>query len=557
MYVVSPKPNYDYALDLNQHGVIKWEFRPDMNVEQATQQTCCGGQTRGIYYAEGKLFYATLDGQVFGIDAATGEAVWRTVGTNISYGEGMAGNGLVVNNLFIVGNEGGERGARGKVHAYDINTGNLQWVMYNMGPDNEVGITPTYRAFYRDNQVSLATWYGDSWRRGGGTSWGYFTYDPALNIFYYSTGNCGPWNPDYRREWGVVNLDENGGLVDYRNNWCASQIARDATTGNLVWAFNMTPADMWDYDEPLITPLIDAEINGQQRQLAIKAARNGFFFVWDRITGELVVEPWPHVYVNWATGYDMETGRAMMNIDTWPFTNVEDRRRYPQVDPGRRADGTTVPDYTGTEVEVCPSIAARNWQNDAYSPRTGLLYTSTTVGCRTEVVTAGEYTPGEGYTLQRGAGAPRITRAYPDHTAANYGQLIPADQPGAAGHLAANDPLAGRNVWRRGWTVANNVPIMATATDLLFMVGNHNGTFMALDATTGDTVWEFRTGGRGNATPITYLGPDGRQYVAYIASSAASNGAVAGDTAPDNANRYRRSGSTLYAFALPQSLAVN
>jgi glucose dehydrogenase len=98
---------------------------------------------------------------------------------------------------------------------------------------------------------------------------------------------------------------------------------------------------------------------------------------------------------------------------------------------------------------------------------------------------------------------------------------------------------------------------MATGTDLLFMVGNHNGTFMALDATSGDTVWEFRTGARGNATPITYLGPDGRQYVAYIASSAASNGAVAGDTAPDNANRYRRSGSTLYAFALPQSLAVN
>jgi len=316
MYIVSPKPNYVYALDLNRDGVIKWEFRPDMNVELATAQACCGAQTRGIYYAEGKLFYATLDGQVFGLDAGTGEALWRTVGTNVSYGEAMAGNGIVAGNLFIVGNEGGERGARGKVHAYDINTGNLQWTMYNMGPDNEVGITAAYQAFYADNQRSLTTWYGDSWRRGGGTSWGYFTWNPDTNIFYYSTGNCGPWNPDYRREWGVVTLDENGGLIDYRNNWCASQMARDASTGNLVWAFNMTPADMWDYDEPLITPLMDLNINGSMRSVAVKAARNGFFFVWDQLTGELVMEPWMHVYVNHNLGFNMTTGRGITNIDT-------------------------------------------------------------------------------------------------------------------------------------------------------------------------------------------------------------------------------------------------
>jgi glucose dehydrogenase len=335
-------------------------------------------------------------------------------------------------------------------------------------------------------------------------------------------------------------------------------MARDATTGELIWAYNMTPADNWDIDEPLITPLLDIEINGQQRQLAVKAARNGIFYVWDRLTGELVVQPWPHVFVNWALApyVDMETGRAIMNIDTWQFTTLEDRRRYTQVDPGRRADGTTVADYTGTEVEVCPSIAARNWQNDAYSPRTGLLYTSTAVGCRTEVVIEGEYTPGEGYTLQRGGGAALVPRAYPDHTAANYGQLIPNGEPGAAGHLSANDPIAGANAWRHGWTVGNNVPIMATATDLLFLIGVNNGTFRAMDATNGDIVWEFRTGARGNATPMTYM-HDGRQFVAYIASSAAANGAVAFDAAPDNANRYRRSGSTLYVFALPEAVAAN
>ena len=115
---------------------------------------------------------------------------------------------------------------RGKVQAFDINSGNLQWVMYNMGPDNEVGIGPRFNPFYQDEKIgSLVTWYGDSWRRGGGTVWGYFTWDPEINLFYYSTGNCGPWNADYRREWGVVNLDANGELLDYRNNWCASTMA--------------------------------------------------------------------------------------------------------------------------------------------------------------------------------------------------------------------------------------------------------------------------------------------------------------------------------------------
>ncbi|MCW5715123.1 MAG: PQQ-binding-like beta-propeller repeat protein [Bauldia sp.] len=553
MYIVSPKPNYVYALDLNTDGVIIWEFRPDMNVEEATRQGCCGAQTRGLNYAEGKVFFNTLDGQFFALDAETGEALWRTVGADLSIGETTVGNQIVIGDLLIGGNAGGERGVRGKVQAFDINTGQLQWVMYNMGPDNEVGITPGYQAFYPDNQHSLQTWYGDSWRRGGGTVWGYFTADLERNAFYYSTGNCGPWNPDYRREWGVVTLDEDGGLADYRNNWCASTIARDATDGHLLWAFNNTPADPWDYDEPLINPLVT--VGGTDA--VIRAARNGYFFVWDRDTGELLREPWPHVYVNWSDGYNMETGRARQLIDQWTFTNVEDRRNYTTADPGTRADGTTVADYTGTEVVVCPSIAARNWQNDAYSPRTGMLYTPYAVGCRTQVVIEGEFTPGEGYTLQRGAGAAPIPRAYPDYTADNYGELIPVGEDFAGGFLGAIDVEAGEFAWRKPWIQANNQPIMATATDLLFQAGVNEGVMRALDATNGETVWEFRTGSRFNQSPITYIGPDGKQYLAIIASSAAANGAVAFDAAPDNQNRYRRSGSTLYVFALPDAVAGN
>src|SRR5256714_5835347 len=220
MYIVSPKPNYVYALDLNKDGVIKWEFRPTMDVALATAQTCCGAQTRGLYYAEGKIFYATLDGQLIALDAKSGEQLWRNVGTDIVRGEGMSGNALVVHNLFIGGNSGGERGARGKVQAYDINTGKQQWVMYNMGPNNEVGIGPKFKPFYPGDKIAnpaLDSWWGDSWKHGGGTSWGFMTWDPDLDVFYYSTGNCGPWNPDYRREWGKIDLDANGGVVGYAN----------------------------------------------------------------------------------------------------------------------------------------------------------------------------------------------------------------------------------------------------------------------------------------------------------------------------------------------------
>ncbi|MGE0458318.1 MAG: PQQ-binding-like beta-propeller repeat protein [Bauldia sp.] len=544
MYIVSPKPNYVYALDLTNNGVIKWEFRPDMNVEEATRQACCGAQTRGLNYAEGKIFFNTLDGQVFGLDAATGEALWRTVGADLAIGETTVGNMLVAGDLLIAGNAGGERGVRGKVQAFDINSGNLQWVMYNMGPDNEVGIGPRFNPFYEDDKVgSLATWYGDSWRRGGGTVWGYFTWDPELNLFYYSTGNCGPWNPDYRREWGVVNLDENGGLVDYRNNWCASQMARDATTGELIWAYNITPADPWDLDEPLITPLIDLEFGGTMRQTAVKASRSGYFYVWDRATGEIINDPWMFEYADFRGGVDPVTGRPSYIMEKWPFTNVEDRRRYTEADPGRNADGTTVADYTGTEVVWCPGTNARNWENDAWSPRTGLLYTSTSTDCRTMVVFEGDYVPGEGYTLQRAAG--------PAARLGMNGEPITHQST-----LQANSPTESRTVWKVLDQFDNRTPVMVTAGDVLFQGGDEAGVMRGYNAMTGEIAWEFRTGSRFNQSAISYLGPDGNQYIAIIASSAAANTAVALDAAPDDANRYRRSGSTLYVFALPETVAA-
>ena len=554
MYIVSPvnqsegtgqSPNTVLAIDLNTQS-ITWEFRPDVDRE-ASLRACCNDQTRGLQYAEGKIFFHTLDGQVFALDADTGEALWRSIGADVTINEHTAGNGIIVNDLYIIGNAGGEFGVRGKISAFDIEDGQTQWVMYSMGPDNEVGIGPRFNTFYPDDQQgSLNTWFGDSWRRGGGTVWGYFTYDPDLDMIYYSTGNCGPWNPDYRREWGVVNLDENGGLVDYRNNWCASQMARDASTGELIWAYNIVPADNWDIDQPLITPLVDLDVNGDGalQLTAIKAARNGYFYVWDRATGEILNQPWAFVPVTNQTGVDLESGRALYDISKWMFTHIEDRLRYfdPEAEPGgaggvREARGD---EYTGTEVTWCPGLAARNWQNDAWSPQTGLLYTPTDTSCSTLIVIEGDYNR-DNYRNRQFVGPTQ----YLDED---------GNELAYVGQLQANDPVAGGTTWSIEWTVGNNVPVMASAGGLVWQGAGNTGEMVAYDASSGDRVWSFRTGSRFSQSPISYIGPDGRQYIAIIAS-ASNTGQVAFDNDADDADRYRRAGTTLYVWALPQSVA--
>ena len=366
MYIVTPKPNYVYALDLARQGVIKWEFRPEIPDPETTgRSACCGAQTRGLAYDDGRIYFATLDGQVFALDAETGDEIWQAENANIGIGETVPGMPLVVGDKVIIGVAGGERGVRGHVTAYSADTGRFRWRYYSMGPNNEVGIGSRFEPFYPDDRVpnpALDTWFGDSWRRGGGSVWGWFTYDAELNIFYYGTSNCAPWNPDYRREWGVVELDEDGGLTGYRNNYCASILARDADSGELIWAYNMTPQDQWDLDEPNANILVDLEINGQTRKALVRPARNGFFYVFDRATGEMLLEPWMFVYNDIFDGVNMETGRPRYDLTKMMFTAIEDRQQY-------------VPDAENIAVGWCPGIAARNWQNDAFSPRTGLLYT--------------------------------------------------------------------------------------------------------------------------------------------------------------------------------------
>ena len=529
MYIVTPKPNYLYALDLMRQGFIKWEFRPEIpDLETAVRSACCGAQTRGLTYADGRIFFATLDGQVFSLDAETGDVIWRAENADITIGETVSTAPLVVNDKVIVGVAGGEYGVRGHVTAYGIDTGLLRWRYYSMGPNNEVGIGPRFDPFYQDDRIAnpaLDSWFGDSWRRGGGSVWGWFTFDPELNLFYYGTSNCSPWNPDYRREWGVVELDEQGGVTGYRNNYCASILARDADSGELIWAYNVTPQDQWDLDEPSAMVLIDLEIEGRQRQTLVHPGRNGFFYVFDRATGEMILEPWMFVYNDLIQGVNMETGRPQYDIGKMMFTDLEDRQKY-------------VPDAENVAVGWCPGIAARNWQNDAFSPRTGLVYTSTSNTCDFLRMVEGEYVPGDRYALrERGGRAPS-----------------PPDEE-TVGELQANDPIAGETVWRVPWTSTNNAPVMATGGDLVFQGGPNEGVARAFNARTGEIVWTFRTGSDFRNSPITYIGPDGRQYVAFIGSTRGGNEQVTADTEPDDGARFWRPGSALYVFALPPAPA--
>ncbi len=524
MYVVTPKPNRVYALDLGRDGFVQWEFRADLeDLELATQRACCGAQTRGLAYADGKLFFNTLDGQATALDASTGELLWQDDPTDYPVSEVRTGAPLVAGRSVIFGVSGGDRGVRGHVTAYDIDTGDVRWRYHNLGPNEDVGIGPRFRPFYADDRIpnpALDSWFGDSWRLGGGAVWGWFSYDPELNYVYYGTGNCGPWNPDYRREWGVIDLDEHGGLATYRNNYCASVLARDATSGELIWAYNVTPQDQWDLDEISAGVLVDLVLGGETRRALIRASRNGYFYVLDRATGELLAEPWAFAPNDIMQGVDMETGRARYNIDKINFTDLEDRRRH-------------LPDAESTNVAWCPGIWARNWQNDAYSPRTGLLYTSTSNRCGAMRVVEGEFVPGERYNLRASGGPPQ-----------------PSPRGDHVDELQANDPVSGRTVWRVEWPTGNNTPVMATAGDLVFQGGSDQGVLRAFDARTGDVVWTFRTGTGFQSSAISYLGPDNRQYVAIVGSSRPGDPLVALDTPADAATRYRREGTMLYVFAL-------
>lgn len=488
MYVITPYPNVAYAIDLAQFGQpLKWKFRPK-NSQQAIGRACCDVVNRGAAYADGKIFYNLLDGHTIAIDAATGIQAWRTKMGDLSRGETITMAPIVVKGKVIVGSSGGEMGVRGWIAALDAATGKEVWRAYNVGPDRDVKIGPKFKPFYahdRGKDLGVSSWPGDTWKTGGGVVWGWLSYDPALNLIYHGTSNPGPWNSSQRSG---------------DNKWTAAILARDGDTGEVVWAFQVTPHDMWDYDAVNENILVDLPIKGQMRKALVHFDRNGFAYTMDRATGEVILAE-PFVPMNWSTGVDLTTGRP----------NVVESKKTEQ--------GKTVKD-------ICPSLeGGKNQQPAAFSPQTGLFYVPTINLCMDFTARAVTYI----------AGTPFIGGSAPEK----------GGPGGYRGEFIAWDAATGKKIWG----IKEPYPVwggaLATAGGVVFY-GTLDGWFKVVDARNGKVLWQFKVGSGVVGNPVTYTGPDGKQYVAIYAGIGGDMGLlIAGDVAASLPYDVRERGTTL------------
>jgi PQQ-dependent dehydrogenase (methanol/ethanol family) len=301
MYIVTPYPNNLIAVDLSKPGgALEWVYQPHPD-PTAVGKACCDVVNRGASYADGKIIYNLLDAETVAVDAESGTEVWRTRLGDVNKGETMTMAPLVIKDKVIVGNSGAELGVRGWVAALDVATGKEIWRAYNTGPDDDVKIGAEFRPFYakdRGENLGVTSWPPDQWKLGGSTAWGWISYDPELDLFYYGTANPGVWNPDLRPG---------------DNKWSSSIFARDPDTGEARWAYQISPHDRWDYDEIMENILVDMEWGGRMRKLLVHPGRVGFVFVMDRESGEVLSAEKFVESTNWAFGYDLKTGLPREN----------------------------------------------------------------------------------------------------------------------------------------------------------------------------------------------------------------------------------------------------
>ena len=507
MYVVTPFPNKLIAFDLSKPGPAKlWEYAPPID-QTAFGKACCDDVNRGASYYDGKIIYNVLDNATVAVDAKTGKQVWRTKLADPNQGSTMTMAPLVAKGKVYVGNSGGEMGVRGWITALNAKTGKMVWQAFNTGPDKDVKIGSSYKPFYsamKAQNLGVTSWRGDQWKIGGATVWGWITFDPESNTVFYGTANPGTWNPDLRPG---------------DNLFSTAAMARDADTGALKWAYQYTPHDAWDYNGVNEHIVADIPFKGATRKVLVHFDRNGYAYTIDRSTGQVLVAQ-PFQYLNWATGVDLGSGRP---------TLVDDKQTH----QGRMTEN------------ICPSsTGARDQQPAAYSPKTHLFYTPATNLCM-------DY---GGIEAKYIAGTPYVGAAVK-----MYG-----GPGGNRGEFLAWDAGTGKKVWG----IKENFPVwsgaLATAGNVVFY-GTMDGDFKAVNATSGEVLWKthFNSGIVGN--PITYLGPDGKQYVAVYEGVGGWAGAIVpGNLSPDdpyaalgavNAMKdlpdHTKAGGALHVFVLP------
>jgi PQQ-dependent dehydrogenase (methanol/ethanol family) len=509
MYVVTPFPNYLYALDLNHPGQVKWKYDPKPEAA-AKGQACCDWVNRGAAYADGRIFYNTLDAHTVVVDARTGAEVWKTKIGEIAQGETITMAPMVVKDKVYAGISGGEMGVRGRLTCLSTKDGKILWKAWSAGPDEDCLIGPRFKPFYdsdKGKDLGVKTWPPGHWKIGGGTIWGFLSYDPETNLLYYGTGNPGSWNPDLRPG---------------DNKWSCGGFARDATTGEAVWFYQWSPHDEFDHDGVNEMMLLELKVDGPDnpaRKVIVHPGRTGYMYVLDRATGQ-VLSADPFTRITSSKGVDLKSGRLIVNEE-----------KKPQV-------GKVIRDVQPA------SPGAKDWQPCAYSPRTGFLYVPhQNLTCDYEAVEANYI-----------AGTPYL----------GVNERMYEAPGGYRGKFMAWDPVARKEIWG----IKEKFPVwsgtVVTAGDVAFY-GTMDRHFKCVDAKTGNVLWDFETDSGIIGQPVTFKGPDGHQYVAVLAGVGGWAGAVvAGQLDPKDpaaalgfVNAMKdlpgatKPGDKLYVFGLP------
>jgi PQQ-dependent dehydrogenase (methanol/ethanol family) len=475
---------------------------------------CCDTVNRGLSYADGKIFLSQADTTLVALDAKTGKVVWSLKNGDPGKGETSTGAPMIMKDKVLVGISGGEFGVRGSVTAYDLKTGQRKWRGYSMGPDSDTLIDPvktTHLGKPVGPNSGTNTFQGDQWKIGGGTTWGWYSYDPDLNLMYYGTGNPSTWNPKQRPG---------------DNRWSMTIFARDVDTGAARWVYQMTPHDEWDYDGINEMILADQQIGGQARKTLVHFDRNGLGYTLDRTNGELLVADKYDPKVNWTTGVEMNKSSANYG--------------RPAVVPQFSTE------HNGEDVNsknVCPAaLGSKDEQPAAYSPDTGLFYVPTNHVCMDYEPFHVRYTAGQPYV-----GA--VLSMYPPQGETNMGNFI------------AWDAKTGKIAWSNKEQFSVWSGALSTAGGVVFY-GTLEGYLKAVDAKTGKELYKFKTPSGIIGNVMTYE-HGGKQYVAVLSGVGgwAGIGLAAGLTNPTDGlgavggyaalSNYTSLGGQLTVFAIP------
>jgi quinohemoprotein ethanol dehydrogenase len=476
-----------YAIDTRK-GKILWTYDPQVP-KGFGEKACCDVVNRGLAMYKGNIFVGTLDGRLVSINAATGKKKWEVLSVSHDRSYTITGAPRVMDGKVIIGNSGAEYGVRGYVTAYDAMTGKKVWRFFTV-PGN-----PANGFEHPEMEVAAKTWKGEWWKYGGGgTAWDAFAYDPKLKLIYVGTGNGSPWNREIRSPGGGDNL------------YLSSILAIHAETGKLKWHYQTTPGESWDFTAVQQIILTQLEIKGKKRDVLMQAPKNGFFYVLDRNTGELLSAE-PYVYVNWASKVDMKTGRP---VET----------------PNAR--------YLSSNEQIYPGpFGGHNWQPMAFNPKTNLVY----IPAREQSFTYGNQ---QDFVYDKDHWSLGISSnpANPTNKDAKFAKSY--------GKLIAWDPVLNKEVWSKVEKTTWNSGVMTTS-DLVFQ-GTAEGDFNAMDARTGKVIWTKNLGTGIVAPPITYL-VDGVQYVTI----AVGWGGVQGQS---NRNTEQINPGTVYTFAIGKNAAM-